>query len=64
MYLLIPIALTSKPPAFTFTFHNVSINSNGRSANKEIELNLHSIMYLLIRTSDGEGGFITEIYIP
>ena len=32
-----------------FTFHNVSINSTVEEYKKKHKLNLHSIMYLLIR---------------
>ena len=49
----------------SFTFHNVSINSNISQLKTRLnkEFTFHNVS-INSRTSDGEGGFITEIYIP
>ena len=43
-----------------FTFHNVSINSSNRVAYREIAVNLHSIMYLLIRANGALRAHLTR----
>ena len=49
MYLLIPaISLFRKCFGHLFTFHYVSINSQRGMCTYQIEVNLHSTMYLLI----------------
>ena len=53
MYLLIPSgADRESSTGEKFTFHNVSINSDTVGKKRAIEINLHSIMYLLILVPD------------
>ena len=47
-----------------FTFHNVSINSIFDLDDTLYNLNLHSIMYLLIQKSIWDCSRNIEIYIP
>ena len=49
---------------FLFTFHNVSINSVEDFDRLLNNLNLHSIMYLLIRCSNDNKRYVYCIYIP
>ena len=64
MYLLILATILSADCTASFTFHNVSINSKNSFSKNDDNINLHSIMYLLIRET-WENGYINEIiYIP
>ena len=47
-----------------FTFHNVSINSNVTNKSYKCFKYLHSIMYLLIRSTISASSSKVSIYIP
>ena len=64
MYLLIRMWAYNKQIGLSFTFHNVSINSNKQAIAGVNYNNLHSIMYLLIPACLLVNKLPFDIYIP
>ena len=64
MFLLIQGGSGAKVALFTFTFHNVSINSYSGGERKENAIHLHSTMFLLIRHQTARHFPAIYIYIP